>query len=154
MWTKLGLPHNTIRQPGARRVRPAVMRMPSVLKCGFVIFAVNALLQARGFAGVIALIRRRVAMVPADESVDASIVRRAERAVAYAGAFYPGRAKCLEQSLALYYLLRRRGVLVRYCQGVQFHPFVAHAWIEYRGEVVNDVAEHVQHFTRLPVQLT
>jgi hypothetical protein len=55
--------------------------------------------------------------------------------------------------LTLYYLARQEGVRVRYCQGVQLFPFVAHAWIEYRGEVVNDVAEHVKHFARFPDQL-
>lgn len=70
-----------------------------------------------------------------------------------AGAFYPGRARCLEQSLALYYLLRRQGVAVKYCHGVQFYPFQAHAWIEYEGSVINDVAPHVKHFARFPDQL-
>ena len=33
------------------------------------------------------------------------------------------------------------------------YPFQAHAWIEYRGEVVNDVPEHAGFFARLPEQL-
>jgi transglutaminase-like putative cysteine protease len=70
-----------------------------------------------------------------------------------AGALYLGRAKCLEQSLALYYLLRRQGVAVAYCQGVQPYPFRAHAWVEYRGQVINDVPEHARFFARLPEQL-
>ena len=53
----------------------------------------------------------------------------------------------------LYYLLRKQGVAVQYCQGVQPHPFLAHAWIEYGGEPINDVPEHVTFFTRLPAQL-
>jgi hypothetical protein len=73
--------------------------------------------------------------------------------VALAGALYPGRARCLEQSLVLYYLLRGRGVAARYCQGVQPNPFQAHAWIEYRGEIITDVEEHVARFARLPDQL-
>ena len=70
-----------------------------------------------------------------------------------AGALYPGRALCLEQSLALYYLLRRRGVPVRYCQGVQPYPFEAHAWVEYGGTPINDVIDHVTLFARFPDQL-
>jgi hypothetical protein len=70
-----------------------------------------------------------------------------------AAAFYPGRAECLERSLVLYYILRRQGVRVRYCHGVQPSPLTAHAWIEYGGEVINDVPEHVKEFSRLPDQL-
>ena len=70
-----------------------------------------------------------------------------------AGAFYPGRALCLEQSLLLYDVLRRQGVPAKYCQGVKLHPFQAHAWIEYQGQVINDVPEHVKGFARLHEQL-
>ena len=31
--------------------------------------------------------------------------------------------------------------------GVQLHPFLAHAWVELDGAVLNDVAEHVAQFT-------
>lgn len=80
-------------------------------------------------------------------------MKATERAVAMAGALYPGRALCLEQSLVLYYLLRRQRVAVRYCQGIQPHPFEAHAWVEYEGKPLNDVAEHAKLFTRFPDQL-
>lgn len=129
------------------------LRIPSVLRCALLILAVRTSLKIRGFARTVAWIRRRLETVPQPVSADADAVKAAEQAVAMAGAFYPGRAKCLEQSLTLYYLLRRQGVPVRYCHGVQFHPFTGHAWIEYRGKVINDVAEHVKHFTRLPDQL-
>jgi hypothetical protein len=76
-----------------------------------------------------------------------------EHSVAMAGALYPGRALCLEQSLVLYYILRRQGVAVRYRQGVIAFPFEAHAWIEYLGEVINDVPEHARRFVPLPDQL-
>ncbi|MBX6331635.1 MAG: lasso peptide biosynthesis B2 protein [Gemmatimonadaceae bacterium] len=74
-------------------------------------------------------------------------------AVATASALYPGRALCLEQSLVLYYLLRRSGVAVAFRMGVQIAPFVAHAWVEYRGTPINDVPEHVKWFTPLPDQV-
>jgi hypothetical protein len=70
-----------------------------------------------------------------------------------AGAMYPGRAMCLEQSLTLYYVLRRMGIHAEYRQGVQPHPFRAHAWVEYEGAPINDLAEHVRLFTLLPNQL-
>jgi hypothetical protein len=36
---------------------------------------------------------------------------------------------------------------------VRPYPFQAHAWIEYRGSVVNDLPEHVAQFARFPRQL-
>ncbi|MGI9041528.1 MAG: lasso peptide biosynthesis B2 protein [Gemmatimonadales bacterium] len=111
------------------------------------------MLRLRGFSGTIAWIRQRVDSVPLSGSPDLETIRRVEYAVAMAGALYPARAMCLEQSFTLYYLLRREGVAVRYCQGVTPHPFEAHAWVEHRGEPINDVAEHVRLFVRLPDML-
>jgi hypothetical protein len=129
------------------------LEIPSMLKCGLLIAWFKGLLRVRSFQGTLEWIRQRIECLPVMDSAELATVKAAERAVAMAGAFYPGRAKCLEQSLTLYYLLRRQGVPVRYCQGVQFHPFQAHAWIECDGWVINDVAEHVRHFVRLPDQL-
>lgn len=141
------------RRESLGRQQASAWRVPSVLRCGAMIFAVKAALRLRGFAGVVGWIRRRVEPVPADSRLDLETVKAAERAVATAAALYPGQALCLEQSLVLYYLLRRRGVAARYCQGVLAHPFQAHAWIEYGGEVISDVAEHARQFVRLPDQL-
>jgi hypothetical protein len=137
----------------AMRASAREIRIPSVPRCWFMISVVKLLLKIRGFGRTIQWIRQRVKGVAAASSVDVETVKRAEFAVAMTGAFYPGRALCLEQSLTLYYLLRRQGIGVKYCQGVQPYPFEAHAWIEYRGEVINDVAEHARLFARLPEQL-
>lgn len=128
-------------------------RLPSVVKCAGMILGVKAGFRVYGFAGVIRWMGRRVQSVPPVLSLELEAVKAAERAVATAGALYPGRALCLEQSLVLYYLLRRHGVAVRYRQGVIANPFQAHAWIEYNGAVINDVAEHAKQFTVLPDQL-
>jgi hypothetical protein len=130
-----------------------MVRVPSVLRCALMIATVKLMLKTRDFSGTAAWIRRRVEGVPEATGVDPAVVKAAEWSVATAGALYPGRAKCLEQSLTLYYLLRRQGVAVRYCQGMQPYPFQAHAWVEYRGEVINDVPEHAVAFSRLPDQL-
>lgn len=128
-------------------------RVPSVLRCSCMILAVKLALKVRGFERTISWIRRRVEEISVTDSASMGTVRAAEYAVAMAGALYPGRAKCLEQSLALYYLLRQEGVALRYCQGVQAYPFQAHAWIEYRGEIINDVPEHALRFARLSDRL-
>lgn len=127
--------------------------VPSVLRCGLMLFALKVLLKARSLGWTLQWLKRQVLTVPEAVSVDADDLQASEYAVAMAGAFYPGRALCLEQSLVLYYLLRRQGAPVKYCQGVQPYPFLSHAWVEYRGEPINDVAEHVKEFARLPDQL-
>jgi hypothetical protein len=132
---------------------PAVLRVPSVLRCGMTIARIKWLLGTSGFEGTLAWIRARIENIPATATAELDRVRALEYAVAMAGALYPGRARCLEQSLTLFYLLRRQGVAVKYCQGAQPYPFQAHAWIEYRGEVINDVPEHSQFFARFPDQL-
>ena len=129
------------------------VRVPSMLQCGIWIFAIKAALRTRGFGWTMKWICRQVEAVPAVAFVNPAAVRAAEHVVAMAAALYPGRARCLEQSLALYYLMRRQGVPVRYCQGAQPYPFQAHAWIEYQGVVVNDIPEHAKQFLRLPDQL-
>jgi len=105
----------------------AAWHTPSVFTCGSMIFALKFALRFCGFGRVIRWIRRRVEIIPATTWLDMEAVKAAERAVATAGALYPGRALCLEQSLVLYYLLRRRGVAVTYCHGVTPRPFQAHA---------------------------
>lgn len=129
------------------------IRVPSVIQSGLMILALKASLKLRGYKGTIEWIRQRVEGVPVRADVDPTVVKAAEWRVAMAAALYPGRAECLERSLVLYYILRRQGVPVSYCHGVRPSLLTAHAWIDYRGEVVNDVPEHVKEFFRLPDQL-
>lgn len=138
---------------GTSSLAVASGRRPSVLQCGALLLALKLALRVYGFGKVLRAIGRRMERIPATTWLDPEAVKAAERVVATAAALYPGRALCLEQSLVLYYLLRRHGVAVTYCQGVMPHPFQAHAWVEYDGEVISDVAEHARQFVRLPIQL-
>ena len=126
------------------------VHVPSVLRCALMIFAVKTALKAYGFGRTLRWIRRRIEGVPMLEEVHVDAVTATEFAVAMAGALYPGRALCLEQSLVLYYLLCRGGVPVELRLGVQPHPFLAHAWVQYQGQPINDVPEHVKRFAPLP----
>lgn len=76
-------------------------------------------------------------------SVAAQVVR--------AATFFPGRAICLEQSLVLYTLLRRRGVAAQFMLGVQPYPFVAHAWVEVDGTPVNEIEARTRYFHTLRI---
>ncbi|MFL5577705.1 MAG: lasso peptide biosynthesis B2 protein [Gemmatimonadaceae bacterium] len=131
----------------ADAARPAV---PSVLDCGLVLLGVKAALRWLGFGRTLTLIRRLTAGAPAAPDDEPLVPRATAHAVATAGAFFPGRALCLEQSLALYYCLRRRGIAARLRLGVQSHPFAAHAWVEWRDEPLNDTRERLKRFLPLP----
>lgn len=122
------------------------LRVPSVPGAMLSIAVLKLSLAVAGFRRTWRWIQERTARVPLASDVDAISVRRVEYAVAMAAALYPGRAVCLERSLVLYWYLRRRGAAVQYRMGVQMYPFLAHAWVEHRGEPINDVPEHVRRF--------
>lgn len=143
------------RYPATRRPRaPAAvdseLPVPSVLGCGLMILVVKMMLRVLGLDRTRRWIQRRVCGFPERTGVDLTALKEAERRVAMAGALYPGRAKCLEQSLVLYYALGKGGIHTQLRIGVQPFPFLAHAWVEYGDIPINDVLEHVQWFTALP----
>ncbi|WP_327413893.1 lasso peptide biosynthesis B2 protein [Streptomyces sp. NBC_01233] len=66
-----------------------------------------------------------------------SAVQRATRA-------WPGRAACLEESLAVYLAAALSGRRVRWVLGASFMPRNAHAWVEAEGTVIGqDAADRV-----------
>jgi hypothetical protein len=58
------------------------------------------------------------------------------------------RANCLEQSLVLWWLLRRRGIdaVLRIGARKESDRFEAHAWVELDSQVLNDAAAEHRHF--------
>jgi len=81
---------------------------------------------------------------------DAELTDACATAVAAAAAFYPRRAICLEQSLVLYRLLRRRGQPARLRVGVRPMPFAAHAWVECAGAPVNERPDRLEQLVPFP----
>jgi len=53
----------------------------------------------------------------------------------------PYESRCLLESLAIWWLLRRRGIAVDLVFGVRtiMGPFEAHAWVEHEGRPLNDI---------------
>ncbi len=130
--------------------RTSAVRLPSVACAVVTIAAFKSALLLIGLGRTLRWMRRRAQELPARASVSPDQVALCEYTVALAAALYPGRAMCLERSLALFYLARRAGIPVTYHQGVQPRPFAAHAWIEYQGAILNDVPEHVHTFRPFP----
>lgn len=72
-------------------------------------------------------------------------------AVAVAGTLVPGGAHCLSQATSLQILLARRGIESHVRFGVRRPggaPLMAHAWLEYRGEVLIG-GENLDRFVHL-----
>jgi Transglutaminase-like superfamily len=66
------------------------------------------------------------------------------------------RTNCLERSLALRWLLRRRGItaVLRIGARKESERFEAHAWIELNGVVLNDPDEAHLHFAPFKGQVS
>jgi hypothetical protein len=67
-------------------------------------------------------------------------------AVALATCFYWKSVLCLQRSVVLARLLRRRGVSARLVIGYRPLPFMAHAWVEVDGQIVNDSSVYARRF--------
>lgn len=117
----------------------SVPKAPGVLRCLAVLALMDILPRLVGLRRTFALLHGMQATptnAAALQVVDATV-----RGVCTAAAFYPRRALCLEQSLALTWLLRRRGVRAELRVGVQPRPFYAHAWVEVDGRALNEPAD-------------
>ncbi|MGH7497567.1 MAG: lasso peptide biosynthesis B2 protein [Gemmatimonadales bacterium] len=132
---------------------PTYVRVPSVGICLVTIFRLKLLLSLQGLGPALAWVRGHVGHAPSPIVPDPESLRACERRLASVAALYPGRVLCLEQSLALYCLLRRKGIALTFVLGVRPSPFAAHAWVEQYGIPINDVDEHVRWYTRLPGML-
>jgi hypothetical protein len=66
-------------------------------------------------------------------------------------AFYPGRARCLEQALVLWTVLRLERVQADLRLGVKPSKGVAHAWVEMDGEPIGEVRERTDLFIAIPL---
>jgi hypothetical protein len=106
--------------------------------------ATDLSLRLLGFARSRAMVRK-LAQSRSRPS-DADLIAETCRRLTMAAVVYPGRARCLEQSLVLYLLLRRRGVAADLRLGVQPYPFTAHAWVELDGAPINEQPEVIKQF--------
>jgi hypothetical protein len=113
------------------------------IKASLLLLYVDVVMRRHGFPKLYDGVRR-------------SQVNRSRRTVCDAGALshimdvacvlYFNQVLCLQRSAALTLLMRRYGFEAKLVVGTQLFPFLAHAWVEWNGDVVNDSADRVQHF--------
>ena len=107
-------------------------------------------LKLRGFRKTLAHLQRHLPeknkAVDAQYSVQrAALTARMVRAAMRHG---PGHPSCLEESLAVWFLLGREGIVAQVRVGVRHDAkkFEAHAWVEYQGTALNEAEGLHQHF--------
>lgn len=113
-------------------------RPPSVGYVLALITITHLALRLTGFAATIKRAMRTAARWPVVDGVNREMADQFARRVAMAAALYPFRARCLEQSIVLYCLLRRARCEAELRVGVQPYHFRAHAWVEHGGVPVNE----------------
>ena len=118
---------------------------PTIAECTLALGAARLALKTLGAARTLSL-ARHAALGSPKRGASPRLLEDAALANARAAALFPGRVLCLEQSLALYVLLRRAGIEARLCVGVQPYLFGGHAWVEHRGVPVNDSREGLRPF--------
>jgi hypothetical protein len=132
-------------------LRPQRISWPATVYILLLLATTRVLLRAiryhrtHGLLKTIAALRRPRAVV-ADRALFDAITHD----VAIAGALFPGRARCLEQSLVVWYLLRARHIDARIRFGIRPDTVVAHAWVECDSAPVNETTEAIDRFVPLP----
>ncbi|HEX9108436.1 MAG TPA: lasso peptide biosynthesis B2 protein, partial [Longimicrobiales bacterium] len=112
-------------------------RVPGVALTCLTLVLVKLALALAGFGRTLIAARWLLRHRPARAAAAAQLAAVSGR-VALVAAFFPGRALCLEQSTVIWLLLRARGIEADLRLGVQPYPWGAHAWVEHRGEPVNE----------------
>jgi hypothetical protein len=126
--------------------RIRAMKRIRAIDSAVALIAIKLMLLVIGFARTHALLQSRVRDLATTTEPDTATLDASARSIVAAAILIPGRIECLEQSLALWYLLRRRGVAVELTFGMRQYPFGAHAWVTYRGEPLNEDREALRHY--------
>ncbi len=119
--------------PSGQHSRPALPDALSALLAVMVavtLVKVSPLRATLAIVGFLKRTTRRTARV--------SDARTAVAARDWAVRYFPGRAACMERSLAAFLVCRARGRAVDWCLGCRFDPCEAHAWIETEGEAIGE----------------
>ncbi|HUI50302.1 MAG TPA: lasso peptide biosynthesis B2 protein [Terriglobales bacterium] len=108
-------------------------------RAAFLLPSIRISLRMRGYNATFAVLQSRASPIANDSSPSLDRVRKISRSVRSAVHHAFLRFTCLEESLALWYVLRKQGIASQLRIGVRksHGKFEAHAWVEYAGEAVN-----------------
>jgi len=157
--TNVSDPHDPWSEKWRRfRVRPPEDRA-LILRAALLLPLTEVGLRALGFQRCKQLAEKLFLPAPPSATLSPALQREAAlrilRAVRSAELHGPAHPNCLERSMTLWWMLRRRGVEGELHIGARKEAarFEAHAWVELRGEVLNDSAEVHAHYARFDAPL-
>jgi hypothetical protein len=133
--------HCVNRQVDGQSKRSLIMKRIGVGQVFIVLFAVKAMLLVFGLAGTLRALESRLRGPATALQPNRALLEELARRTARIAGLMPGRMECLEQSLVLWYVLRRAGVEADLKFGMRQFPFTAHAWVTYRDEPLNEDPE-------------
>ena len=109
---------------------------------------VRASLRLRGYNRTYVSLQKKLHQEVGLPSGSAKEVEKTSRMVRVALRYSPARFTCLEQSLTLWYLLRKQGVATQLRIGVRKMDgkFEAHAWVEHEGVALQQPGEIHRHY--------
>lgn len=121
-----------------------------VVGAAVLLVAVKSLLRLVGARRSIALVERLTAITRRQPSDEHAFVQSVASAVVFASTLFPGRARCLEQSLAIHWRLRRAGVNSALRFGVRAYPFAAHVWVVHAQKPILESPDTLRTYVELP----
>ncbi|MFN8445026.1 MAG: lasso peptide biosynthesis B2 protein [Caldilineaceae bacterium] len=91
----------------------------------------------------------------AQQDMTSVMIQQSEQVLYWASHYGLQAGNCLSQSLTLCWLLRRQGIPTELRIGVrrQAGKFEAHAWLEYNGQPIKEVATVRQQYAAFPTEL-
>lgn len=146
--------HETLPEKWRRFRRRPPQDRKLIFQAAVVLPLTKAGLRLFGFRRWKAVMEKCSPAAPSRQTPSAQAQReateRAVRAVRSAQVHGPANPNCLERSMTLWWMLRRRGVDGELHIGARKEAgkFEAHAWVELDGQVLNDSAEVHQHYAR------
>jgi hypothetical protein len=128
MWETLQR-YRALDEESRRLFRRAAMLLP----------VIRASLRVRGYNKTFSSLQARVNPIAPAQNGDAEQLRKTSRMVRAAVHHSLLHFTCLEESLGLWYLLRKQGIAPQLRIGVRKEngKFEAHAWVEHGGEALN-----------------
>jgi hypothetical protein len=108
---------------------------------------VRVSLRLRGYNRTFAFLQKRLDRTVL-QPTGAQEVQKTSRMVRAALRYLPARFTCLEESLVLWYFLRKQGISAQLRIGVRKSDgqFEAHAWVEHEGLAFNQPDQMHRHY--------
>lgn len=152
--------HGTILPPCSRTPpssagligKPAGSAAPGQLAAAvWELCASRLALLTLGLARTVALLERQKSRVRHEDSSVEERLGAVILSFRTATLLFTSHNRCLPRSVALMRRLLDCGCAADLVFGVMARPFQAHCWVEYQGAVLNDLCDHVAHFTPIRV---